>query len=829
LSLLAFVFNFQSFSQCIATGDFYFLYPESDNFEVDFFSTDSVENCLGSGQYFTYSWDFSGLATSELQHPDYMFPGFGTYTVCLTVSTHDQITDEILGQATTCMEVVFSDCSLLEGTIELVEFIDNQCHLVYTPVGFVNDLNYYWYSENISIPENDNGGSEVIYAPGNTSNFTGNLSVYNGYNCYVTIPFTFSNPTFNPCLPYVAIIDNGYSFQCIDYNPFPNTITSWYIDGVFQASGGIFTFTPNADGVYTITCETTNSDYGCTDQVTQEIEYLSPVTMCGIVFLDSNQNGIQDIGEPGLPQIGIGNFTESQTDENGYYELPIFPGQLNWININDNNSGFECLSGGIFNAYGNALIDPTSILSGCVYNIAMIEAMGTVCGTVYLDSNESYALESSDPVFSNALLEYTIEGTNGVQNLSALTNLNGEFCLTIPSGYQTVELSFITQNGTSYVDNVDFSVQTNLTVTRNIRLDYLENSLDLEIGLAGISNPVSGLNTHFNVFVNNNGDVPGVFNVEVSVPEFFIPNGISFLGGVQGIFDDASNTISWTNVDIPPLGHHFTQVNGQIMIGTPLNTEAVLVGQCVALGDVDATNNSDIIHWHIVSSYDPNNKLSYPSGVGETGDMLPSNDPFTYVINFQNTGTSEAINIRIEDQLDEDLDWTSIEMLGATHDYLMQMVNGHITWQFNNIMLPDSNTNEELSHGQIVYRIHPIADMPVGTVFENTAYIYFDFNEAIITNTAVNTFVSSIGVNEVETSAGISIYPNPSEGDFTISAEDMNAGDYIVIFDAMGREVFRKQVMNSNTTQIDTDLSTGQYVLQIQGSVNVQTTKVVVR
>ena len=93
----------------------------------------------------------------------------------------------------------------------------------------------------------------------------------------------------------------------------------------------------------------------------------------------------------------------------------------------------------------------------------------------------------------------------------------------------------------------------------------------------------------------------------------------------------------------------------------------------------------------------------------------------------------------------------------------------------------------------------------------------------------MNTFVTSIGVDEVETAAGISIYPNPSDGDFTIASDDMSAGDYIVIFDAMGREVFRKQVTNSNAARINANLSSGQYVLQIQGSANVRTTKVVVR
>jgi len=61
-------------------------------------------------------------------------------------------------------------------------------------------------------------------------------------------------------------------------------------------------------------------------------------------------------------------------------------------------------------------------------------------------------------------------------------------------------------------------------------------------------------------------------------------------------------------------------------------------------------------------------------------------------------------------------------MISASHNYTVEMQNGHLVWYFNNIMLPDSNTNEELSHGQITFRIYPIADKPVGTVFENTAY-----------------------------------------------------------------------------------------------------------
>jgi hypothetical protein len=37
----------------------------------------------------TWSWDFAGLGTSTARHPDFTFPGNGTYEVCLTVSNEN--------------------------------------------------------------------------------------------------------------------------------------------------------------------------------------------------------------------------------------------------------------------------------------------------------------------------------------------------------------------------------------------------------------------------------------------------------------------------------------------------------------------------------------------------------------------------------------------------------------------------------------------------------------------------------------------------------------------------------------------------------------------
>ena len=64
---------------------------------------------------------------------------------------------------------------------------------------------------------------------------------------------------------------------------------------------------------------------------------------------------------------------------------------------------------------------------------------------------------------------------------------------------------------------------------------------------------------------------------------------------------------------------------------------------------------------------------------------------------------------------------------------------GVINFVFPEIMLPDSNSNEPASHGFVKFKIDQNPDNPPGSIIENKAAIYFDFNEPIITNYTIHT------------------------------------------------------------------------------------------
>jgi len=67
-----------------------------------------------------------------------------------------------------------------------------------------------------------------------------------------------------------------------------------------------------------------------------------------------------------------------------------------------------------------------------------------------------------------------------------------------------------------------------------------------------------------------------------------------------------------------------------------------------------------------------------------------------------------------------------------------------VEFSFKNILLPDSTTNEPLSHGFVSYKINPKIGLTENTTIENTASIYFDFNPPIVTNTIQNVMVSEL-------------------------------------------------------------------------------------
>ncbi|MFN8144631.1 MAG: T9SS type A sorting domain-containing protein [Bacteroidia bacterium] len=216
-------------------------------------------------------------------------------------------------------------------------------------------------------------------------------------------------------------------------------------------------------------------------------------------------------------------------------------------------------------------------------------------------------------------------------------------------------------------------------------------------------------------------------------------------------------------------------------------------------------------------SVDPNDKHVFPEG--EFADHYTlMNSALTYTIDFQNTGTDTAFIVIIYDTLDTDLDPASIEILASSHPVDFQMdMNGAMKFTFDHIMLPDSSIDLPGSNGFVTYRINPHIGLADPTLIENTAYIVFDINDPVVTNTAFNTMVNQIplGITSLPDHIKAKVVPNPvsnrSELRFGIQGKNI----HYEIFDSTGKKLLSGETMQSSMI-IDKNLfSTGLYYYRI--------------
>ncbi|MBK8875004.1 MAG: T9SS type A sorting domain-containing protein [Bacteroidetes bacterium] len=62
------------------------------------------------------------------------------------------------------------------------------------------------------------------------------------------------------------------------------------------------------------------------------------------------------------------------------------------------------------------------------------------------------------------------------------------------------------------------------------------------------------------------------------------------------------------------------------------------------------------------------------------------------------------------------------------------------------------------------YRIQPKTNLVAGNLINNNVCIYFDFNDPVLTNTAVTNIVLPTGLQTLSDKYDYAIYPNPTTG-----------------------------------------------------------------
>lgn len=310
------------------------------------------------------------------------------------------------------------------------------------------------------------------------------------------------------------------------------------------------------------------------------------------------------------------------------------------------------------------------------------------------------------------------------------------------------------------LDSLDFGIH------------LMPNVRDLSVSGTHIFNPRPGFPLNVLVVATNKGTVPVSGTLEIKLdPDF------QFLSSdpPPDVVVGTDSLIWYYNQWEPLTDAHlwiYGQVNQEAILGDHLQTVVRIFSD---QGDTLPHDNEVIFSDVIVGSYDPNDKSVSPES-GLTKEEIAEGKELVYTIRFQNTGTYEADRVRITDQLDTALLLHTFRFVDASHPVTSVdlLSGGLLQVVFDDIALPDVNTNDPESHGFFQFAIQRKKFFHPDFKIHNTAAIFFDYNDPVITNRVTTTLYTPVVSVEVPESLSGSekhliVVPNPAGSTCRIS------------------------------------------------------------
>lgn len=433
-------------------------------------------------------------------------------------------------------------------------------------------------------------------------------------------------------------------------------------------------------------------------------------------------------------------------------------------------------------------------------------------GSVFMDVNGNGIKDGGEPYMSSQTVSVQPD------NLTLFTNSNGSYkfynfaqgnshtITTIPPQGWT-----ITSDSASYTVTDDTLNQPGFDFGIGSLLTY--NNLEAYIA-SGI--PRCGWDVPYYINYENTGTT--VLNGRII---FVIDSATTFSNGapLPDLISGDSLIYNFTNL------YPFSSIQINAMLHMPLQAGDTLFFNVYAQFDSSGnyyTLSENPLMQVVTCSYDPNDKAVNPEGF--LADHLTMfNDTLLYTIRFQNTGNDTAFTVVLRDTIDANLDLNTFHVIGSSHDVSASVhADRMVEFRFENILLPDSGTDLAGSNGYVQYRISPNANLTLPAAVNNTAYIYFDFNSPVQTNTVTNTLVNDIyvGIPRAEFPASVSLVPNPFHNETMIVLGEGFSGKqaHLRVMNAWGELVLSKTV-NATTEKISRgNLAPGIYFYDVQNA-----------
>ncbi|MBI4931305.1 MAG: PKD domain-containing protein [Bacteroidetes bacterium] len=765
-----------------------------------------------------YSWSFGDGNGNSVANPANTYLYNGSYPVCLYY--YGDSLNPPFCSATFCDTLVITNATNPPCNAAFTTYVDQANPIVYFNNNSSYNVSWFWN-----------------FGDGNTS------TVQNPVHQYSV------NSTYSVCLTTITTVgDTCFFCDTINSTPCLQLLNTSY---TYTLTSNTATFTSNCSGGTSLSYNWNFGDgnssnlqnpvhtyqyngiyYAC-------LTYGDSMVGCAETFCDTVI--ITTAVNPPCNIYFSHSFDSIPTTQVHFYGYSsIQPTQWYW-DFGDGNTSTQQYPTHTFISNGSHTVCLTVVRSyygdTCTFcDTVNITIPGLLSGSVFSDANANCVKDGGDNPLANWIVK--AQETTLLTIFYGVANAAGNYTVTVPAGnYLLTLLPFNTYwNQVCPVSPLTYSVSVaqQATVSNlNFGMQAVVSCADLTVGIGSTNQRRCLTNNYFVVQGANNGTI-AASNVLLKV-DFDTP-----LGRIIPL----SSTLPWDSISgteyFWKLG---TMISGQSVSFTVTDSVSCAAAQgdtlyaaafiSPTLGDCNLNNNAIEDFKTITGSYDPNEKRAVTTSnkISITQGIVLATDTIDYHIGFQNTGNDTAFTVTVYDTLDSDLNIQSVISGVSTHAYTFELLGANVLkWTFNNILLPDSNINEPLSHGFVKFRLRQKSNNPIGTVIKNSAAIVFDFNLPVITDTVVLTVGTPLNVPEEKGNEDniITIYPNPSNGVFVVVSEIKLS--HIEIYNLLGKMVLNVPANQSTHLPINLSaLTDGIYFLQIKTADRVVAQKIIIQ
>ena len=443
-----------------------------------------------------------------------------------------------------------------------------------------------------------------------------------------------------------------------------------------------------------------------------------------------------------------------------------------------------------------------------------------ISGTLFVDANNNCIIDSGEsPVpfaivtaYANGIYYYTCSDWSGNYTLAVpdsgtyylQANIWDGFCesyVMCGDSNQTIFLSYL--GDSSFNNNFAFSGSSGFDLTLH----------------PGWTSADPGFDKEYWVMPYNQSNYPYYGAATVT---FIYDSNLIYLSSLSPLptHDPVAHSLTWAVDSLPYPSwdwynerfQNFFHVPDTLSLGYLLQSDFYITP---TIGDCDSSNNHLHFSETVIGSHDPNEKSVVPAN-----NISPDDSVLTYTIHFQNTGTDSTWFITVQDTLSSYLDPSSVRNIASSAPYSNFTIQGRgvLTWTFDPFRLVDSLTNPRGSQGFVTFSVKKRAGLLLGTTIRNTGYVYFDYNDAVITNTVSDTLAIALSIPTIQANNGINVtaFPNPFNNYTNFVVTGISGKYDFQLYDVTGR--LSQSIASVEGSQFKVtkgDLAAGMYFFRI--------------